>query len=789
MFLNNKRWFLAVGIAIAAVLVFAAVYKWKGEVVQLNPPDYKSYVATTYDELTQQIDYNAMRKRLNEPRRLAYFAEMAVDMHKLTGNVKYAEQAEKTFRVLMEEWDGNPELYKKHDNPFFVVEPLLHVYEHLKSLGKLADGDEALMRAYLPYGNTRQMIDNNQGLSRAVGAAESLRLFPNHPDAAKWKVNIDELWNYWYANKDLNENAGHYNSIGLKAVIRLAELTGRTEQLQNSQVRSMFERYRDQLTPTGAMPEYGDDYLGNEWQTWIYVFEAAARIYNDPTYLEAARKTFEFHTRNYPLKYVPGSFDDNMWSVDNLSQMAEVLFMPKLSLNANGADVSSKVTKRNEPGNPGAADKLILGAGRAPGIPYVMSELYGRGYHSHPNRIGALIYYEAGSVPLFHGLTRHNRSAMDANVVALLPPDEPYPNTVEIPKPGEWQHESIPVRGLITGSLQDQESFTLDMITLRLAAKKNFTFTIDHLRLEGPAGVKIIDDFEALEQWERSDKPYSLGTNGTEGNHTLNVNVKPGASLFYKNKGYKTTFSLKDYTTIKYDWTYIAPDKMDIDFIFRISVKPMVGVPVDVDFYPSDTNLVPLLKEAKAESRQKDSYGLIRMDEYYTFDSKLTRKMVLTEEGVLVQVDELQPGSQAAGYSAGPLWNLYTMGARGTNWFDSQGEAKSWYKLDGTEAADRKSLLVYYAQSEGRTFDALNVPMNSGMKPFTTFAKQVVTADKPIRFVTVLVPHSTNEAAAEIASSIQVDDGAEATQVMLKHSGHTIKIHIDSSIWNVERAK
>ncbi|WP_156043305.1 hypothetical protein [Paenibacillus sp. UNC451MF] len=787
--MSKKQWMLAAVMVLAAVAIFIAmIYQWKGESTLMSSPDYKSYLTKTYEELTQQIDYNAMKKRLNDPRRLAFFAVMAVEMHKLTDDAKYVEQAERTFRVLMDEWQRNPELYKKHDNPFFVVEPLLLVYEHLKSMGKLASGDEALLQAYLPYGNARQMVDNNQGLSRAVGAAEALRLFPNHPDALKWKANIDELWKYWYANKDLDENAGHYNSIGLSAVIRLAELTGRTEQLKDGEVRSMFERYRDQVSPSGAMPEYGDDYFGNEWQTWVYVFEAAARIYGDPTFVDAAWKIFAFHTKNYPLQYVPGSFDDNLWSVDNLYQMAGILTVP-LNSKVNRVEGGSKVTKRNEPRNPGAADKLILGTNRIPGTPYVMSELYGRGYHAHTNRIGALMYYEAGNVPLFHGLTRHNRSATDANVVALLPSDEPFPNPMDTPGPGEWQHESIPVRALMTGSLQDQESFTLDKITLRLAAKKSATFVIDHLRLEGPAGVKVIDDFDSLSQWERNDKPFSLGTNAAHGGHSLNVNVKPGANVFYNNKGYKTSFNLKDYTTIKYDWTYIAPEKLEVDFIFRAWVKPVDGVELHVDFYPADTNSVPLLSGAKAEAHLKDSYGEIRLEEYYTFDSRLTRKMVLTEEGVLVLVDELLPGASAAGYSAGPLWNLYTLREKGTNWFDSQGEAKTWYKSDGIEVTDSTSLLVYYGQSEGRSYDVSNTPMNGGMKPFTTFAKQTVTPNKLLRFVTVLVPHSATEAASEIAFSIQIDEGAEATEVKLKHSRRTLRIRVDSIGWNVERAK
>lgn len=775
----------------SADLFTEAFVKLKGDLTEMLKPDYLTFCITTYGELTQHIDYHAMRRRLHDPRRLVFFAAMGVELHKLTGHAVYAVHAEETFGVLMSEWHSNPDLYKRHDNPFFVMEPLLNVYEHLKSMDNIEAKDEALVREYLPFGAARQMVDNNQGLSRAAGTVQALRLFPDHPDAAKWNNNLVELWDYWCTNKDLDENAGHYNSIGLGALIRLAEHTGRTTLLHNTEVKRMFERYRDQLSPSGAVPEYGDDYFGGEWQSWVYVFEAAARIYDDAAFLEAARKTFQYHNKHFPLSYVPGSFDNNMWSVCNLYQMAGVLKLPETDRKPASLAGGSLVTRRNEPGNPGCADKLILGANRAAGSSYVFCELYGRGYHAHLNRIGAVQYYEAGHVPLFHGLTRHNRSAAAGNAVVLLPQDEAFPVPVagNQPEPGKWQRESVPVRGLITGSQKDTASLTLDKITLRLTANKEITFVIRNLRLEGPAGVRVIDEFETLSQWERSDNPYSIGTHGEDGKHSLLITVKPGAGAFYNNKGYQMSFSLDDYTTIQYDWTYLAAEKVDVNYLFRAWIQPQVGVPLHVDFYPGDVNQVPLLKNAHTLSFGNDSYGVMELEQYGTIDTKLTRRMVLTEEGVLVIVDELLPGSLAAGYTVGPLWNLYTLGDHAANWYDSPGEERAWYTPDGEEAKEKKSLLVYYATAEGRSFGVVNTAMNGGLKPFTTFAKQTVTSGKPIRFVTVLVPHSPMEDTGELAGAIQVIDGGDAAVVKLQCQGWKLNVRIGPSARTVERVR
>ena len=94
------------------------------------------------------------------------------------------------------------------------------------------------------------------------------------------------------------------------------------------------------------------------------------------------------------------------------------------------------------------ADKLILRPLAQPGAPFVMAELFGRGYHAHEDQVGAVLYYEYRDVPLLHGLGYHNRAAEQANLLFLCPADEPFPHKPQLVTPGVWHEASLPAKRL-----------------------------------------------------------------------------------------------------------------------------------------------------------------------------------------------------------------------------------------------------------------------------------------------------------------------------------------------------
>ncbi|CAG7638273.1 hypothetical protein ACFQI7_08030 [Paenibacillus allorhizosphaerae] len=811
---RNKRT-TVLGLLAAAILGLLII-TWTGQrekpVKEENvmQPDYARYITATFQDLTKQVDFDVVRKRIYHTntgsidiRKSTNFAALSWRMYALTGKQEYLDYSKKTWDILFEEWRKHPDLYKKSQfNSFFIGESLMVAYEGLKQKGLVSTEDEAVLKDALKVTNVYQPGDNNQALSRMVGTFRSLAAFPNHPDAGAWKSNVERGWNNWYRNKDITENASGYMSISLMQAIKLAKLRGTEQELLNPEVRSMFTRCRDMVAPSGAIPEYGDDYF-MEWTNWVYVFESAARLYRDPSFLTAADKVFRFGTAHYPMTNNPGNFSANLDNLTSLFWMSDLLYLESTSLKPAEWPRASAVLHRSEPGNPKAADKLILSASGKPGAPFVMSELFGRGSHAHTNRTGAIQYYEAGGIPLYHGMARHNKGATDSNIVAMLPQisSHNYPYGETKFEPDTWYTESIPAHLLNLYEETDEaggNKATFKELTLRLDAgtsdsSQPFDLIIDNLRLEGPAGVLMIDDFETLgARWMRQDQPYTLSKESTNGKAALQVTVKPKASLFYATREhYNVPFDVRDYTTIKYDWKYKAPARA-ISFIFRLNNDS------GLDTKPGDVNMMPVVRNPRAEDKSKDSYGEYTLDNYFGFDTSLTRKMVLTEEGFLIVQDRLQPGKSTDGYVAGPVWQQYSPGDKGANWFDSQGEMKTaagqrfpWKALDGTSVTPL-NVLVYFDQAEGRTFGVQKASVTNNPTPASTvYAKQLARAGQPVTFVSVLVPHAPEEAAAEVAGRISVQTtGGLNSAVTIKPAGSSAKpvtIRIESADWSVRR--
>lgn len=776
-------------------------------------PDYGRYITETFEDLTRNVDFEVVRKRIYQSntasidtRKSTNFAALSWRMYVLTGKQDYLDYSKKTWDLLFEEWRKHPELYKKSPyNSFFIGESLMIAYEGLKQKGLVSAEDEAMLRDALKVTNVYQPGDHNQALSRIVGTLRSLTAFPSHPDAGAWRSNVERGWNNWYRNKDITENASGYMSISLMQVIKIAKLRGAEQELQNPEVRHMFTRYRDMIAPSGAIPEYGDDYF-MEWTNWMYVFESAARLYNDPSFLTAAANVFRFGTAHYPLAGHPSDFSANLDQLTSLFWMSDLLYLEPASLKPAEWPRASAVLHRSEPGNPKAADKLILSASGKPGAPFVMSELFGRGSHAHTNRTGAIQYYETDGIPLYHGMARHNKGATDSNIVAMLPQisSHNYPYGETKFEPDTWYTESIPSQLLRlyeeADGAESGTKATFKELTLRLDAgtsdaSQPFELTIDNLRLEGPAGVRIIDDFETLgARWTRPDQPYALSPDSTSGRAALRVTVKPKASLFYSTRErYDLTFDVRDYTTIKYDWKYKAPART-ISFILRPNNDS------GLDTKPGDINMMPSVLNPRAEDKAQDSYGEYTLNNYFGFDTTLTRKIVLTAEGYLIVQDRLLPGKSTDGYAAGPVWQQYSAGDRGDNWFDSQGEMKTaagqrlpWKALDGT-AVPARNVLTYFERAEDRAFGIHKASVTNNPTPAATvYAKQPVRAGKPVTFVSVLVPHAPEEAAADTAARISVQTagaGGLNSLVTILPSGSGSKpvtIRIDAADWGVKR--
>ena len=64
----------------------------------------------------------------------------------------------------------------------------------------------------------------------------------------------------------------------------------------------MFERFRDIVSPSGLVPEYGDSFFSTSacLLDRVYLMEYAAQTYGDPTFLHTARKLYRRPAAEFP---------------------------------------------------------------------------------------------------------------------------------------------------------------------------------------------------------------------------------------------------------------------------------------------------------------------------------------------------------------------------------------------------------------------------------------------------------------------------------------------------------
>ena len=213
-----------------------------------------------------------------------------------------------------------------------------------------------------------------------------------------------------------------------------------------------------------------------------------------------------------------------------------------------------------------------------------------------------------------------------------------------------------------------------------------------------------------------------------------------------------------------------------------------------------------------AENKGADAYGLVEFTSYYRHDTSLTRRLLLTHEGILVIRDDLIPGQSVDGYKAGSLWNPLQAATRahtlvpqrdggvpqpetGENWWDfAAPRALLPCDLDDTNVYTSE-LMVYHGRATGRSFGMKDLPEGhthpaKHPSPWpTTYSCQTVKAGEPVTFITVLIPHPPEVTGKMLADnlSINVEDGVAT--VSLKYKGQTLKMEMGKGhkSWQVLR--
>jgi hypothetical protein len=350
---------------------------------------------------------------------------------------------------------------------------------------------------------------------------------------------------------------------------------------------------------------------------------------------------------------------------------------------------------------------------------------------------------------------------------------------------------TIPVAYL---NQQDGRPFVAPVMSLRNFRERNrgcqYLF-FDNLRLEGPSGVRLVDDFEASTRWDATVRKLGavvLVQDRTQGQASERVAWKDLPSTHLNRKLVarpEGPFPPEKYSSLKLDVKYVG-------------TRPYMhirGLGQQVDL--GDQLLTAELAGARTEQHGQDAYGRVDYASYRTRDTRLTRHFVLTAEGYLVVQDVLTPGQSMAGWEAGQLWQLYEKQALGEDWFCSQDDGP--FPTGSGDTIRTRRMLVKYDTGQGTTVGVEEVPQYyhnpcpRGRKPqhfWTTWSKRKVVPGRIGCFTLMVYPHDPKEGEpASLARRIMFRSTENQTRVSIHgpEKGKEVEIMIEEGRWRVHR--
>ncbi len=738
----------AICLSVLPTQIFAEPMK---SVAITEKPDYISYLLENYDYMLS--GKNSHRWKCNT----------AIRYYLYTHDKKYLNDAVNFFSQDCEAMAADKNVLSNNGGDFFSGNYLMQTYWELKKLGLVTPEQTRIINQYMDsFFRSSLMDSHNQIIARAVGVSYAIRALPESPKWQEWRDWLDKLWDYWYEDRDMQEDAGDYNGVMMRDIIRWAEIDGKPELLKDDGMKKMFSRFRDQLAPNGSMPEYGDDFYGRAMD-WIYIFEYCANLYEDPTFAYAARHLYDWAIKNGLSDFF---VDTEMFDIPDLYDEAY--------LNEEAATIST----RNYKNQKDATAKILMRSSKLDGNPFIMVDnpKY-RISHSHPAAKGSVVYYEYDNIPLYHSLTRRFVDPRYQNVPFFMDdagyyPFDESPGNKQNPgrgRTGVWYHDELDLSALPPSDGSDASMRDVDSISLRLSRESNpeIWYYIDNIRLEGPAGTRMIYDFEdgGVGNFKRSDSPFENVAGGYESDHMMKITIDD-SSVFY-NATTNLKISMNEYTHIKWDWkteTPVGDTTTALWSIFRIwdnkcDESKVTNATLDgygncyIQIAPGELfNDNGYMTDEMVENSGKDTYTSFKLNDHIKKGSTVERRIVLTEEGYAIIQDTVTPSETADGFIGGPLFNIYNVKESGANWFLQKGE-KKWYRNSSDSEGATNGMFVMYGQKDGAQIGHLKSVIGAD----TTYLKTTMVKNTPMNFITVLAPNLNDQKTGEeIAKSIVI---------------------------------
>ena len=748
------------------------------------PADANRYVQL-YEQLFARAEPTMAKQRASEK---LWLANVAIRLAPRTGHAEYRNQAIALFESALPEVAGNPSDFHSLRGIALALIPLrqagLIKPEHEQALRPIA---ARTWKEFLatPAGSYEGDADNNIRLALALSSAGFVQFFQDDKtlDAGPIRKRLEHYWGLIKATGDLDEDASNYTGLGIVHCIELAQLLGHEEDLRAPGFRRMFERQRDTVSTTGLLPEFGDGFFRLERQAfdYVYICEYAAKVFDDPTFLTVARRLYD------PAAFAKAPPDEWGRAISLLGQELSARQPEPLP----AASLVNLRTSRRQAAP--VVDKLILRTGNQPGDAMVFMDLYAAGSHSHPSKGPSVAYYEMDGVPLFHNLGRHRtRSAITGNSFWALEEGRTFPG---VWKPGEWFTMSIPKEVMLHDT---PETLKIgDRVSLRNFENRNTRLLwFDNLRLEGRAGVKLLDGFENGKTWHRglvSVPGIKIETSPehTQGEASQSLNwgvLKAGAYARMLAEARNLTFKPDDFDTLKVDVKYTGTRP----YLHLRDLCQQIDL--------GDHALSSSIGSARVEQHGRDAGGEVIFSRYIADDAQLTRRLVLTAEGILVIHDRWSSGKSHPKWTAGQLWQFYAIKEQGADWVcgDDDGAFTVPDGRGGMRPVTRRMLVKFattpntgiVVEKNDQPCLAPNPKNRPQDKFYTAGSQRPVAAGEEASFTLVVIPHDPSLDAKTLAEAIRFDERPDGIGVVLNPPAAATPVRIDlfrDGRWDVSR--
>jgi len=751
-------------------------------------PRYDRWIREFYDSRFRLITDSVFSKQKHKFSGRIVVSQLR--MWQVTGDESYLRRGREQFALMMEFAPGNDDILAD----CFGFYPVVLAGKLLKQAGQFDPAWEQRFHACVVggmevYRKHMPARDGNQDLARFCAIACALRLYPG--EFADFRAPLEAQWQKMMRTGDLWLDSKTYTPVSVQYLVSLADELGRVEDLRKSEgFHRMFGNFRDVLSPNGFMPEFGHAYFKNAADpTWLYVFEWAAALYDDPTFLYASHKIFQRLVRfDTPVpKNLNEAFLDCHECLAGLVPLDRTelvtVKLAKCKSPPTRPTLVSGITHRALEGLGDCDAFLILRSSLDPGSPILMMDLLSFGDHALFEQRPSIGYYESDHVPLFYQYGRYFQAASRGNVVLLSEPKAGFPDT-GWPE-NTWRTLNVPLERFDgTGRTR-----TVDAISIRtfgdVGIKNKQSLVIDNIRLNGPHGEKKLFDFENGMDW--NGKALSIVDEATSGRHALKVPiVNNGVSA----KPLGLTVSLNDYQTFSMDVKWRGKTKPNAQV--RPSVSNSGWAQLD------GMTLAAHVKAASTQMRGQDAYARVEFDPYASFDSSLIRQIILTAEGIVLVRDDLTPGKTVDGFNAGSLWQMYSVDAKGPQWFSTRGE-RSFGSVNLADPKEyRSGMLAWFSGPSQQTVGLQEIPNARGSSQYrelqrdatwrVAYSRQTVKSSSPTWFSLVVLPHAADADPHELAKGITVTESDTKSVYRVKTITGYLQATLDKQgQWQIER--